>query len=52
MEIKKYRTYEIHMTNEEFTEILSPYIKGKIASITPSLDNGWDIRIIGEEDVK
>jgi len=39
------------MTDDEFREILSPYIKGKIISVTPNLDNGWDIRIIGEEEL-
>jgi len=49
MEQKKYRTYEIHFSDEELKELLLPNVAGKIRTIIPSLRDGWDVTIVDKE---
>jgi len=49
MKTTKYITHNIEFTDEEIKERLLPNVTGRITTITPNINGGWEVTLIEEQ---
>lgn len=49
MKTTKYITNQVEFSDEEMKERLLPNVTGRITTITPNINGGWEVCIIEED---